>query len=122
MTEVGINTGIEHTELLENRDVTLLLRLVHEAENPSELLRRMQESREAFSPVTMLMDSPEPEAVLAQKCVCPGSVIHRCPLNRVRHINTPLLLYQLLHGEGGLIACHRTTAGIRREKIMRQNW
>ena len=43
MTEVGINTGIEHTELLENRDVTLLLRLVHEAENSSELLRRMQE-------------------------------------------------------------------------------
>ena len=31
------------------------------------LLRRMQESREAFSPVTMLMDSPEPEAVLAHK-------------------------------------------------------
>ena len=43
VTEVGINTGIEHTELLENRDVTLLLRLVHEAENSSELLRRMQE-------------------------------------------------------------------------------
>ena len=43
VTAVGINTGIEHTELLENRDVTLLLRLVHEAENSSELLRRMQE-------------------------------------------------------------------------------
>lgn len=88
MTEVGINTGIEHTELLENRDVTLLLRLVHEAENSSELLHRMQESREAFSPVTMLMDSPEPEAVLAHKVRLPRLVIHRCPLNRVRHINT----------------------------------
>ena len=88
VTEVGINTGIEHTELLENRDVTLLLRLVHEAEYSTELLRRIQESREAFSPVTMLMDSPEPEAVLAHKVRLPRLVIHRCPLNRVRHINT----------------------------------
>lgn len=121
VTEVGINTGIEHTELLENRDVTLLLRLVHEAENSSELLRRMQESREAFSPVTMLMDSPEPEAVLAHKVRLPRLVIHRCPLNRVRHINTLFSYTNYCMERGGLIACHCTTAGIRREKIMRQN-
>lgn len=88
VTEVGINTGIEHTELLENRDVTLLLNLTRKAENSMELLRRIQESLERFSPATTVMDSPEPESVLAHKVRLPRLVIHRCPLNRVRHINT----------------------------------
>ena len=87
VTEVGINTGIEHTELLENRDVTLLLNLTRKAENSMELLRRIQESLERFSPATTVMDSPEPESVLAHKVRLPRLVIHRCPLNRVRHIN-----------------------------------
>ena len=121
VTEVGINTGIEHTELLENRDVTLLLNLTRKAENSMELLRRIQESLERFSPATTVMDSPEPESVLAHKVRLPRLVIHRCPLNRVRHINTLFSYTNYCMERGGLIACHCTTAGIRREKIMRQN-
>ena len=79
----------------------------------------MVESREAFSPVTMLMDLPNPKPCFAHKVRLPLLVIHRCPLNRVRYITT--LSYTNYCMERGGHSRHCTTKGIRREKIMQQN-
>lgn len=121
VTEVGINAVTEQEELLKNTDVTRLLSLTHEAENCAEALRRIQENGEAFSSGTVVVDSSNPETVLAHKVRMPRLVVHRCPLNRIRHINTLFSYTNYCMESGGLIACHCTTAGIRREKIMRQN-
>lgn len=121
VTEVGINAVTEQAELLKNSDVTRLLNLTHEAENCAEALRRIQENGRAFSSGTVVVDSSNPETVLAHKVRMPRLVVHRCPLNRIRHINTLFSYTNYCMESGGLIACHCTTAGIRREKIMRQN-
>lgn len=121
VTEVGINAVTEQAELLKNTDVTRLLNLTHEAENCAEALRRIQENGGAFSSGTVVVDSSNPETVLAHKVRMPRLVVHRCPLNRIRHINTLFSYTNYCMESGGLIACHCTTAGIRREKIMRQN-
>lgn len=121
VTEVGINTVTEQAELLKNDDITLLLNLTHRTGSCAEVLHRIQENSGAFSPGTVIVDSPNPETVLAHKVRLPRLVIHRCPLNRIRHINTLFSYTNYCLEGGGLIACHCTTAGIRREKIMRQN-
>lgn len=121
VTEVGINTVTEQAELLKNADITLLLNLTHRTGSCAEVLHRIQENSGAFSPGTVIVDSPNPETVLAHKVRLPRLVIHRCPLNRIRHINTLFSYTNYCLEGGGLIACHCTTAGIRREKIMRQN-
>lgn len=121
VTEVGINTGTEQADLLKNADVTRLLSLTHEAENSAEVLRRVQQDGRAFSPDTVVIDSRNPETVLAHKVRLPRFIIHRRSLNEVRHINTLLSYSNYCLENGGLVACHCTTSGIRREKIMRQN-
>lgn len=75
-----------------------------------------------FTPHTVVLNSDNPEAVLAHKATAPLSfVIHTATLNRVRHINTLLSYTNYCLQEGGTVFCHCMTTGNRREKIFKQN-
>lgn len=69
--EVGINTGMEQADLLKNRRCNPA-GFMHRGENSAEVLRRQQDGR-AFSPDTVVIDSRNPETVLAHKVRTPGS-------------------------------------------------
>lgn len=74
-----------------------------------------------FSVCTLLLDSANPKRILAHKTKHPELIIQLCSLNKVRHLNRLFSNANYCLEEGGCVACHCTTSGMRRERIMQQN-
>lgn len=120
VTENGINTTIRPTDEIRSEDVDKLLRIILEKDNCKEVLNWIVGNSEHFSEQAILLDSPDPESVLAHKTRTPKLIVHLHSLNKVRHLNSFFSYSNYCLEEGGCIACHCTTSGIRKERIMRQ--
>lgn len=120
-TENGIKAIIKPPDEIRSEDVDQLLRITNEKDNCKEVLKWVSQNSGNFSAQTILLNSPDPETILVHKTNSPTLVIHLCSLNKVRHLNTLLSYTNYCIQDGGCIACHCTTSGIRKDRIMRQN-
>lgn len=120
VTENGLNTAIKPTDEIRSEDIDKLLRITIEKENCREVLKWIENSGN-FSKDTILLDSPNPECLLAHKTKSLKLVVHLCSLNKIWYLDSILSYSNYCLEDGGCIACHCTTSGIRKEKIMRQN-
>ncbi len=121
VSENGLNPKSRLEENVKNPDIDRLLNITLETESCKKVIIRLKDNSGAFSTGTILLDSSNPESVLAHKVRLPRLVVHLCPLNEIRHLNTFFSYTNYCLVDGGCIACHCTTSGIRKEKIMRQN-
>lgn len=119
--ETGVNSKSSLTEADGNGDISKLLAATRDTADCRQALRRMIETAPALAPDTLLLDTSCPEAVMADGRPLPRLVIHLLPLNRIRHLNTFFSCTNHCLATGGCIACHCTTSGVRRQKIMQQN-
>lgn len=119
--EIGLNPKSRLEELGKNSDISKLLDITLGIRNCKKVLSWIKLNNGTFSSATVCVDSSNPESVLVHKVRLPRLVIHLCPLNKIRHLNTFFSYTNYCLCDGGCLACHCTTSGIRREKIMRQN-
>lgn len=121
VTENGLNTAIKPTDEIRSEDIDKLLRITIEKCNCKDVLKWIVENSSNFSKDTILLDSSNPECLLAHKTRYPKLVVHLCSLNKIRYLDSILSYTNYCLEDRGCIACHCTTSSIRKEKIMRQN-
>lgn len=119
--EAGVNPQSSLTEADGNGDIGKLLAATRHTANCRQALRRMIETASSLAPDTLLLDTSHPEVVTAHSRPLQRLVIHLCPLNKIRHLNTFFSCTNHCLATGGCIACHCTTSGVRRQQIMQQN-
>lgn len=121
LTENGLNTCTKLTDEIKNQDIARLLQVTIEKGNCREALKWLIENRKKLNLRTVLFNASKPESLTTDKKAPPELIIHTRSLNSVRRLNAILSHSNECLEEGGCIACHCTTAGIWKEKIMRQN-
>lgn len=107
-------------EITRSRDIVKLLTVTRGAENCQQLIERIKESKNSFSVNTFLLDTPCSGNVLDLKARSPKLIIHLHSLNHVSCLDRFLSYTNFCLDKGGYIACHCTTAAMRRKKIMRR--
>lgn len=120
VTEAGVRSENEMAEKIRIQDIDMLLSLTREKKGEQGVVAWLKEHPHLFASDTILLDSSNPEAILVHKTRTPALIVHVCSLNKIRHLNTFFSYSNYCLDAGGGIACHCTTSGIRREKIMRQ--
>lgn len=118
--EAGVNPKSTLTDVAKNEDIDRLLSITREAGSCRRIISQIKEKTDAFSRRSILLDTSNPEDILAHKTQLPQSIIHLCSLNKVRNLNTLFSYTNYCLADGGCIACHCTTAALRKEKIMKQ--
>lgn len=122
VTEIGLKSGDGLQNTVWDKDIDCLFTLARKVSADGEdIVRRLKENKNAFSENTLLIDTSDPENILAHKIRSPRLVVHLRSLNRIRHINTLFSYTNYCLPEGGFIACHCVTAALRREKVLRQS-
>lgn len=111
----------EKYHLVPNSDVDTLLKVITESNSRKEVCEWIKENTSSFAESTVCIHSDNPEAILAHKTDPPALIIHSCSLNEIRHINTFLSYSNYCLANNGYIACHCTTARVRKERILRQS-
>lgn len=120
-TEPGLNGKTGLSGQIRSADIDTFLKISTEKKNGREVTRWIKGHPGLFADDTVLLDSCDSESILAHKTKSPALIIHLCPLNRIRYLNTFLSYSNYCLESGGCVICHCTTSGIRREKIMKQN-
>lgn len=118
ITEYGFKGGAKIGTDFENKDVKFLL---ENTEKHPDFTFWINASRDCFSGKTVIVETANPEDILAYKTNHVELIINTLPLNKIHHINTGLAFSNYVLKEGGFISCHCVTSGIRREKIMQQS-
>ena len=122
--------GVTETELnhqsglagdAKSEDIDRLLQIIKEKKNSTEVVEAINRHPDVFAADTILIDSSDPESVLAHKTKYPSLIVHTCSLNRIRHLNTFLSYSNYCLDTGKYIFCHCTTARVHKEKILKQN-
>lgn len=118
ITEYGFNGGAKIDDDFENGDVKFLLDNI---EKNIDFISWINANKDKFSTDTFIVDTANPEDIIACKTKGIKFIINTRSLNNIRHINTGLSYSNYVMDVGGFIAIHCLTSGIRREKIMRQS-
>jgi lipopolysaccharide/colanic/teichoic acid biosynthesis glycosyltransferase len=119
--EAGINGASGSKEKVNCKDLDRLLKVIKEKKNIREVEQWVKGHPGLFAKQTIVLDSTHPESILAHKTKSPQLIVLFSSLNKIRHINTFFSYSNYCLDNGGYIACHCTTAGIRKKKILKQN-
>ncbi len=107
-------------DVTKNRDISRLLAVTRDSKNYQQLLEQIKTNSNAFSVNTVLLDTPWSDEVLELKTRTPQLIIHLYSLNHVHDLDRFLSCTNFCLDNGAYIACHCTTAAMRRKKIMRR--
>lgn len=121
LTEVGLNDQSDLIEDAKNEDIDRLLQIIKEKKNSKELVQYINGHPDLFAEGSILLDSSDPESILAHKIKSPSLIVHTRSLNEIRHMNTFLSYSNYCLDKGQYIFCHCTTICTKREKILEQS-
>jgi lipopolysaccharide/colanic/teichoic acid biosynthesis glycosyltransferase len=102
-------------------DTDRLLQIIAEKKSAQEVVQEIDEQQNLFAEDTILLDSSDPESVLAHKTKSPSLIIHTRPLNEIKRLNTFLAYSNYCLDKGNYIFCRCTTADVQKEKILGHN-
>lgn len=77
--------------------------------------------KDEFQPDTLVLDSTDPEDVIADDMKDPRMILALHTFNDTRHLNTFLSFSNYKLAPGGALSLHGTTAGLRKEKMLKGN-
>ncbi len=118
VSENGLHPTLELSKEIWNEDIPAIIETIHSNQRVNEVLAGIKSL--VPSTGTVLIDSTNPESILADKTVLPSLVVSLRSLNEVRYLNTFLSYINYTLADGGYLVCHCTTISIRNERILRQ--
>lgn len=118
ITERGVEGGVKIDVGFETEDIRSLRHIIR---HQKEFGDAIMENQSVFSEKVIIIDTSNPEDVLAHKTSNAELIINTRPLNKIQHINTGLSFTNYCLPEGGVVACNCTTSSIRQERILNQS-
>jgi hypothetical protein len=119
--EKKVYAGSGKREGCSDADIGKLREAVGKGAGPREVLEWISGNKDLFSHDTVMVDTADPETLLAYRIANPTMIVLLRPLNRVRHINTLFSYANYCLEEGGCLWCHFTTWAEKKKRILRSN-
>lgn len=126
--EKAIEEGIKLEEVTENEDnhydLSPDLGRIHDAIEGmtwDESREWIFSHREEFAPDTLVLETTDPEDIIADDMKDPRLILAMHTFNDTRHLNTFLSFANYKLAPGGTLMLHGTTSGLRKEKILKGN-
>ena len=114
-------TGVESGAKLENQIAgNVDVQRIHRAclsMSPREFSSWLDEQEPSFADSTFLFDTDDGNVMDALRGKFPELIIHKRPLNRIRHLNTFLNKTSEALVDEGYICCHARTSGLKHRII-----
>jgi lipopolysaccharide/colanic/teichoic acid biosynthesis glycosyltransferase len=121
MVKKKVYAGSGKSEGCSDADVEKLREAVGKGDGPREVLEWIKGNKDSFSHDTVMVDTANPETLLAYRIADPTMIVLLRPLNRVMHINTLFSYANYCLEEGGCIWCHFMTWAEKKRRILRSN-
>lgn len=117
-TEAGCSQGAKFDDyVIENNDVVRIFNATRPLDLNNTFLWIDEHTKE-YSPSTLVLDTDDGNPIINYKHLAPKFIIHKKPLNKIRHLNTFLNRTNETLEDGGYLWCHCRTAVLKKQIIL----